>query len=350
MFAKTIIDSDAFLDMDLSTQALYFHLAMRADDEGFVNNPKRIMRTIGAIQNDYYVLLERNFIISFQSGIIVIKHWKMHNYIRKDRLKKTAYQEEKNMLETKDNGSYKLANNIGQSNVSQMSVKCQHRLGKDRLDKNRVGKDSINNNVKNDCTIETSKNDINTFFESVWKLYPNKKGKGQVSDTKKKKLYEFGYDTIAKCIERYKSELEKDKDWRKPQNGSTFFNSGYVDYLDENYIGVNKTIVKQKEEPVIYAPYDEKLNKAISDFIDYRKKINAPFVDDHAIDLLINELQGLSSDPDEQIKILERSIVNGWKGIFELNKGQANKSKGYSNGKQSVSNFIEDMKGWVESE
>lgn len=80
-----------------------------------------------------------------------------------------------------------------------------------------------------------TKTEINDFFESVWKLYPCKKGKGQVSDTKKKKLYEVGYEELGRAIERYKVELEKDASWRKPQNGSTFFNSGYIDYLDCNY-------------------------------------------------------------------------------------------------------------------
>lgn len=108
MFAKTIIDSDAFLDMPLSTQALYFHLSMRADDEGFINNPKRIQRTIGASDDDLKVLLAKNFIISFDTGVIVIKHWKIHNYIRGDRLQETAYKEERAMLELKDNGAYTL--------------------------------------------------------------------------------------------------------------------------------------------------------------------------------------------------------------------------------------------------
>lgn len=84
-------------------------------------------------------------------------------------------------------------------------------------------------------TVFNNTNEYNVLFEKIWKLYPNKKGKGRVSTTQKKKLHKVGYDTLKKCIERYKSELEKDKDWRKPQNGSTFFNSGYVDYLDENY-------------------------------------------------------------------------------------------------------------------
>ena len=91
-----------------------------------------------------------------------------------------------------------------------------------------------NNKCASDNALKSSKAEINAFFESIWKLYPNKKGKGQISDAKKKKLYEIGYDEISRAIDRYKDGLLKD-DWRKPQNGSTFFNSGYVDYLDANY-------------------------------------------------------------------------------------------------------------------
>lgn len=72
-------------------------------------------------------------------------------------------------------------------------------------------------------------------FERLWKQYPNKRGKGQVSDTKKKTLYEIGEEKIERALKRYLDDLSKDSSWRKPQNGSTFFNSGYVDYLDENY-------------------------------------------------------------------------------------------------------------------
>lgn len=88
--------------------------------------------------------------------------------------------------------------------------------------------------VKNNKNI-MCKADALALFENLWKLYPVKKGKGQVSDAKKMKLLEIGFDEMSRAIERYKSELEKDSDWRKPQNGSTFFNSGYVDYLDANY-------------------------------------------------------------------------------------------------------------------
>ena len=106
MFAKTIIDSDAFLDMPLSAQALYFHLSMRADDDGFINNPKKIQRMIGATDDDCRLLLHKRFLINFESGVVVIKHWKIHNYIQKDRYKPTLYQAEKALLIEKNNKAY----------------------------------------------------------------------------------------------------------------------------------------------------------------------------------------------------------------------------------------------------
>ena len=108
MFAKTIIDSDAFIDMPLSTQSLYFHLSMRADDEGFINNPRKIQRMIGASDDDLKVLAAKRFIIPFDSGIVVIKHWKIHNYIRGDRKKETVYTDELELLTEKENGTYTL--------------------------------------------------------------------------------------------------------------------------------------------------------------------------------------------------------------------------------------------------
>lgn len=106
MFAKTIIDSDEFLDMPLSTQSLYFHLSMRADDDGFINNPKKIMRMIGAANNEIDILLAKRFLLKFESGVVVIKHWKLHNYIQKDRYKETVYLEEKGLIQVKDNNVY----------------------------------------------------------------------------------------------------------------------------------------------------------------------------------------------------------------------------------------------------
>lgn len=94
MFSKKIIDSDAFLDMPLTTQALYFHLSMRADDDGFVSNPKRIRTMVGASEDDLKLLIAKRFVLTFDSGVVVIKHWRIHNYINPDRYIPTTYVEE----------------------------------------------------------------------------------------------------------------------------------------------------------------------------------------------------------------------------------------------------------------
>ncbi len=142
MFAKTIIDSDSFLDMPLSTQALYFHLSMRADDDGFMNNPKKIQRMVGCSDDDLKLLLAKNFIISFDSGVIVIKHWRIHNYIRSDRYKPTVYEEEKSLLHIKNNGAYTLDTvGIPSDNQAVYQLDTQVRLGKDRLGKDRTDKE-----------------------------------------------------------------------------------------------------------------------------------------------------------------------------------------------------------------
>ena len=122
MFAKKIIDSDAFLDMPLSTQSLYFHLSMRADDEGFINNPKRIQRMIGASDDDCKLLIAKGFILVFETGVIVIKHWKIHNYIQKDRFKPTICLEEKKEIVTEEDGTYTQCTRNGYDLDTQVSI------------------------------------------------------------------------------------------------------------------------------------------------------------------------------------------------------------------------------------
>ena len=144
MFNKAIIDSDAFLDMPLSSQVLYFHLSMRADDDGFVNNPKSIMRNVRCNEDDMKLLIMKKFILIFDSGVIVIKHWRIHNYIRKDTYKETNYKEEKNMLILDENKAYKFPDPNELMPVDGSST--QYRLDKNRLDKNRLDKISLDKN------------------------------------------------------------------------------------------------------------------------------------------------------------------------------------------------------------
>lgn len=169
MFAKTIIDSDAFLDMPLSTQALYFHLSMRGDDEGFVNNPKKLARMLGSGDDELKVLIAKKFIILFDSGVIVIKHWKMHNYIRGDRIKDTNYSDERDMLLTNENGSYTMIDEC----VSQMSVNPPSNVSvvEDSIGKVRKGKDSI---VENTCEYEKESDfslSRDTHYDNLSKEY-----------------------------------------------------------------------------------------------------------------------------------------------------------------------------------
>ena len=109
MFSLGVLETDAFLDMPLSAQALYFHLSLRADDDGFIGNPKRITQNIGASIDDLRILIAKRFVLTFEDGVIVIKHWRMHNYIQKDRFHPTVYQDERQALSAKNNGAYTIA-------------------------------------------------------------------------------------------------------------------------------------------------------------------------------------------------------------------------------------------------
>lgn len=144
MMSKSIIKSDTFLDMPATTQNLYFHMLLDADDDGFINAPKSIMRMIGAKEDDMKVLVAKQFVIPFESGVVVIKDWKIHNYIQNDRYKPSTLPE-RDLLNIQKDKTYTL-----KSDVSRMDTECiqtvsigKDRLGKVRLGKDRIGKDSI---------------------------------------------------------------------------------------------------------------------------------------------------------------------------------------------------------------
>ena len=166
MFSMNVIDSDAFLEMPLSTQALYFHLSMRADDDGFLNNAKRIMDMIKANQNDYDLLLAKSFIIQFPDGICVIKHWRINNYIRKDRYHETVYTEEKDMLTVKKNGAYSL--NSSNSDIG--IPDCNHMDTENRVEKNRVEKNRAEESRQESVAMFNAEKAWNDTFS----LYPKK--------------------------------------------------------------------------------------------------------------------------------------------------------------------------------
>ena len=140
MFSLDIVDSDMFLDMPKTAQALYFNLGMRADDDGFIQNPKRLLKMLGTEDDDLKILIAKGFVIHFDTGVVVITHWKQNNYIAKDRYKETVHKVEKRLLNIDENNTYFLTQSecIQPVYGSVYNLDTQVRLGKVRL-----GKDSV---------------------------------------------------------------------------------------------------------------------------------------------------------------------------------------------------------------
>lgn len=212
MFAKTIIDSDAFLDMPATARLLYYDLGMRADDDGFVNSPKKIIRMINASDDDMKILVAKKFIIPFESGIVVIKHWRINNYLRNDRYNETKYIDEKKLLNVDENGAYK-------SITCNSGIPTVYQEGDDWDTQVRLGKVSIDNKT---ILFDKSKNDD---FEIFWQRYPKKVGK-QAAITAWKKFKPRLDDVMFALSWQIESEQ-----WTK-QNGSfipnpaTYLNQG----------------------------------------------------------------------------------------------------------------------------
>ena len=174
MFSLKIIDTDDFLNMPLSSRLLYYDLSMRADDDGFVSSPQKIMKIIGATPDDFKLLCVKQYIFPFESGICVIKDWKIHNYIQSDRYQETLYKDEKKRLNVEENGMYTKCI----QNVSKMDTQVRARLGKDN--------NSCSSRDEHDCV----------FFKNFWEVYPRKQGKAQA----KKRWQALGLDKIESSI------------------------------------------------------------------------------------------------------------------------------------------------------
>ena len=200
MFTKKITDDDNFISLSSSAQALYFHLNQGADDDGFNNQITMAMFKAHASEDDLRVLLAKNYIIRFESGVIVIKHWRMHNTLRKDRYTPTNFQEELQMLGVKDNGAYTLGLTSGcQVVANRLPQVSKIELSKD---KNRVVEVSgIGNHIDNENDDEDVENSENESFEYVG----GKLGKGVVLLTPSQQdalLDKLGLDAFNHYVEK----------------------------------------------------------------------------------------------------------------------------------------------------
>lgn len=226
MFSKKVTDTDTFLDMPLSTQALYFHLNMHADDDGFIDNTKTIQRMIGSSDDDRKLLVAKQFLLPFENGLVVIKDWRVHNYIQGDRYHKTQYINEKSQLIVEENNMYTRR----VQDVSNMDT--QVRLGKDRLDKDR--KDILSGSNEPDST-RIQKSERDQMFETIWKLYPKKSGKANAKkDFDKAVKSGIDPELIKSKLEEYLKQIKaKQTPQQFIKQGSTWFHqAGWEDEYD----------------------------------------------------------------------------------------------------------------------
>ena len=240
MFSKSIIDSDIFLDMPLSTQCLYFHLSMRADDDGFVNKTKRIMRMIGSSDDDLRILFAKKFVLPFESGLVVITHWKIHNYIQKDRYHPST-EEEKMLITVGKSGIYEFVTEEKSEplleqkciqTVSEVDTCCTQNgnIGKVRLGKVRL----TNNSCSSDKQMNNS---LNMEFEQIWNLYPRKQGRKRAFEAFKRSLkHGATVEEIKAGVHRYNEHIRVNRiEQQFFKMGSTFFaNESWADEYSNN--------------------------------------------------------------------------------------------------------------------
>ena len=239
MFAKTIVLSDAFLDMPMSARCLYFTLGMIADDDGFVNQPRSVMRQCGASEDDMKVLISKKFVIVFENGVIVIKHWRINNYLRNDRYKETAYTEEKEQLVMDKNGGYHLKEEFGIPSIGIPSI------DKNRLDKESIDIYSANSESKKSKFSEETEEIISYLNSKAGTHYRNVDSNRKLITARMKEGY---------TVEDFKTVIDKKCDEWKGTDMQQFIRPVTLFQASkfENYL--NAPVKKKQQNVVIPMP------------------------------------------------------------------------------------------------
>lgn len=236
MFSLDVIDTDLFLELPITAQCLYFHLGMRADDDGFVASPRKITKILDCSDEDLNLLIENGYIIPFKSGVVVIAHWKKHNYIQSDRYRKTQYKEERYSLQLIEN-VYRMDTECIQ-NVSNLDT--QDRIGKDR-----IGKDNIN-------IVEQSSTKYP--YEEIVDYLNLKTGKNFKASGKATQKHINGRFGEGFSVEDFKKVIDhktvewKNTEYEKYLRPETLFGSKFEGYL--NSCPTACTVMHIQEEPV----------------------------------------------------------------------------------------------------
>lgn len=260
MFSNKITQSDPFLDMPATTQNLYFHLNMDADDEGFVNRTKSIMRMIRASEDDLKLLIAKNFIIPFyvendngiNSVVVVIKHWFIHNTLRKDRMKYTNYTQQKNMIAQNENGAYSLLP-LGDAQFdNQVATDCQRSVVE-----YSVVESSIDKYVQSDSDAQDNEQLVNKLFNLFWDKYPVKINKQRaLINFIKANISESKLNDILMDIEKRKNTMQWSKKRFIPHPSNYIKDSRWLDEYQETEDDISSAITSSAVQPV-YSDVDE---------------------------------------------------------------------------------------------
>lgn len=277
MFSKKITDSDAFIEMPASAQALYYHLNQGADDDGFNNQIQMAMMKAHASVDDLKVLMAKNFIFKFSCGVIVVKHWRMHNTLRKDRYTPTNYQDEFKLLNVKENGSYTLQMETDSKPAKDLVANWlpQNRLDKISKDKNNI--DYYTNNLlsENEPEIVEEINEKEEIF-NFWNeknIIKHRNLTKEIEKALEKALKNLNKDIIIECIDRYSKVLSDNLFYFDYKWSLTDFlnrKNGISSFTDEGSMWVSYITSKNKNNQITNENVDN-ISKQLEERINARK-------------------------------------------------------------------------------
>ena len=258
MFSRTVIESDRFLDLSHPAKTLYFYFCMQADDDGFVDNPKVIMRMTNSSEKELNILIQNGFIIRIENRIYVVTHWNIHNHIQKDRYKQTIYQAEYTKLKLLENKTYSLK----EDDVSKMDTERIQNVS-DTETQNSIDKDRKEQNSKEQKSSVQHPVATEKDFEMLWGLYPRKEGKKEAFEGFKRGIKEgVTVDLMKQKIEEYKEYIRiKGKEQQFIKTGKTWFKG--KGWLDEYDLTPNTATKNNKSYGGDYSQRSDDLDKEV---------------------------------------------------------------------------------------
>jgi len=286
MMSKSIIETDKFMDMPMSAQCLYFHLLLRADDDGFIVSPKRTMRSIGCTDDDMKILIAKSYVLAFESGVIVVKHWRIHNYVKRDRYKQSSIPESKLIM----------------------------------LDENREYQYLEPKRNQSGTSLEPKRNQSGTSLE------PKRNQSGTSLEPKRSKEEHEGHSGDHEEYDKINTSDGAEPNWN--QTGTKMEPKWFhrLDKIRLDKIRGEEIRKDKKEKQSVslktiieeFAGKNSMLFEAVKDWIEMRKTIKAPLTA-RAASMSFKRLCELSHGNESMmIEILNQSTLNCWKGLFPL--------------------------------